>query len=86
MREECPWGKCPRSMLDVGSLPMSAMTSQSALELSPDQSSHCPNEHLGQDLGFCGFAFAIMLPKLLKTNLVTVREKLGQTSPCPNGP
>jgi len=55
-------------------------TAQSALELG---SSHW---HLGPDLGFDGFAFALKLPELLNTNLVTVRAKLGLTSSCHNGP
>jgi len=58
-------------------------TAQSALELG---SSHCPNGRLVQDLGFGGFAFALELPELLNTNLITVRAKLGKTSYCPNGP
>ncbi len=33
---------------------------QSGLELGP---SHYPNGHLGQDLGFGGFAFALKLPE-----------------------
>src|SRR6218665_1057751 len=41
---------------------------QSALEFFPI---HCPNGHLGQDLGFGGFAFALKLLELLNTNLVT---------------
>src|SRR6218665_1888786 len=48
--------------------------------------SHCRNGRLGQDLGFGGFAFALKLPKLLNTNLPTVRAKLGQTSSFPDGP
>src|SRR6218665_2683487 len=63
-----------------GLIPYSPPTSQSALELGP---SHCPNGHLGQDLDFGGFAFALKLPELLNTNLPTVRAKLGQTSSFP---
>ena len=48
--------------------------------------SHCLNEHLGQDLDFGGFVFALKLPEWLNTNLVTVRAKLRQTSSFPNGP
>src|SRR6218665_1367955 len=58
-------------------------TAQSALELGP---SHCPNGRLGQYIGFVGVAFALKLPELLNTNLVTVRAKLGQTSSFPKGP
>ena len=47
--------------------------SQSALEFCPI---HCPNGCLGQDLGFGGFAFALKLPELLNTNLVTVRANI----------
>src|SRR6218665_1602388 len=39
-----------------------------------------------QDLGFCGFAFALKLPEWTNTNLLTVRAKLGQTPSFPNGP
>ena len=56
---------------------------QSALEMGPI---HCPNGRLGQDLGFGRLAFALKLPKLLNTNLPTVRAKLGQTSSFLNGP
>src|SRR6218665_2888154 len=56
---------------------------QSALKMGP---SHCLNGHLGQDLGFGGFVFALKLPKWLNTNLLTVMAKLGQTPSFPNGP
>src|SRR6218665_1185648 len=58
-------------------------SSQSVLEVGP---CHCPNGHLGQDLGFGEFAFSLKLPEWLNTNLVTVRAKLGQTSSFPKGP
>src|SRR6218665_2973473 len=58
--------------------------SQSALEFFHILWS-CPNGHLGQDLSFGGFAFTLMLPKLLNSYLVTVREKLRQSSSSPNG-
>ena len=39
--------------------------------------SHCLNGHLGQDLGFGGFAFALKLPQWLNTNLaLTVRANI----------
>jgi len=56
---------------------------QSALEFGPSNS---PIGRLWQDLGIGGIAFALSLPELLKTNLVTVGAKLGHTSSCPNGP
>jgi len=59
------------------------VVTQSALEFC---TIHCPNWHLGQDLGFGGFAFALKLPELLNTNVVTARAKLGQTSSFPNRP
>jgi len=55
---------------------------QSALQFGP---SHCPNGCSEQDLGFGGFAFAIWLPELLNTILLTIWAKLGQTCSCPNG-
>jgi len=33
-----------------------------------------------------GLDFALKLPELLNTSLVTFKEKLGQMSSCPNGP
>ena len=45
------------------------------LEMGP---SHYPNGHLGQNLGFGGFAFALKMLEWLNTNLVTVRAKLGK--------
>jgi len=56
------------------------------IENKPETSQTHISTHLGQDLGFGGFAFALKLPELLNTNLVTVRAKLGQTSSFPSGP
>jgi|SRR6218665_1365383 len=70
----------PMAVEDIHALQSAA---QSSLEFCPI---HCPNGHLGRDLGFGGFAFSLKFHELLNTNLVTVSAKFGQTSSCPNGP
>jgi len=63
-------------LIETGTRQRRDVLTQSALECCPI---HCPNGHLGQDLNFGGFAFALKFPILLNTNLVTVREELEQT-------
>src|SRR6218665_4127914 len=60
---------CTPSTFEIAS-PIKYEPTQAALEFCPI---HFPNERLGQDLGFGGFAFALKLPELLNRNLAAVR-------------